>query len=82
MNEKPRGSGFSKRPRGLERGCIHDPRSMHIAVGDGRETCIKITRSVGGGRGDRYGNPTGVYEWDGNQSPQIDGFGTPVHTGV
>jgi len=36
-----RATACSTRPRGIRRGCIYDPRSMHFAVDDGRGRCIK-----------------------------------------
>ena len=78
---KPAGRGFSTRPRGLGPRCIHDPRSMHLAVGMGRERCIKS-----GGVSSRSARPA-VVDDDGirvesSQSVEINGIGTPVHTEV
>jgi hypothetical protein len=50
---KPRGKGFSTRPRGARRRCIHDPRSMYFARRDRRVRYIEIGAVAGGGRGDR-----------------------------
>jgi len=73
------GRGFSTRPRGVRRRCIHDPRSMHFGVGCGRERCIKSggfpIRSVRPAAVDGEGIRT-----ESRQSVEIDGFATPVHT--
>ena len=77
---KPAGRGFSTRPRGVRRECIHDPRSMHVAVGVGRERCINSGGGRGGIRTDQGGSPGTPYERAGVESPRIDGIATPVHT--
>ena len=78
---KPAGRGFSTRPRGLGLRCIHDPRSMHLAVGVGRERCIKsggfLSRSTRSAAVDGEG-----IRVESIQSVEIDGIATPVHTEV
>lgn len=78
---KPAGRGFSTRPRGSRRGCIADPRSMHLAVGAGRERYINSGRLSG-----RSAPPAVVDEesirTESRQSVEIDGIATPVHTEV
>jgi hypothetical protein len=50
---KPRGKGFSTRPRGVRRRCIHDPRSMYFARRDRHMGYIDVCWIAGGGRGVR-----------------------------
>ena len=76
---KPAGRGFSTRPRGVRRRCIHDPRSMHFAAADRRERCIKSD-----GRSSRSA-PSLVVDCAGisaepSQSVEFDGVAPPVHT--
>ena len=55
---------------------------MHPAVGYGLERCIKSAGVGVGPRVDHAGYPTPLYQYDGIESPQIDGIATPVHTEV
>ena len=82
---KPAGRGFSVRPRGVRRRSIHDPRSMHFAVGVGRERCIKTRPSTPAVVDDPAaiaGGSTSTYQPVRRESPQINGIATPVHTVV
>lgn len=76
---KPAGRGFSTRPRGVRRRCIHDPRSMHLAADYGREKCIKS-----GGPSRRSARSVTVDGEDirveSSQSVEIDVIAPPVHT--
>ena len=76
---KPAGRGISDRLRGLGLRCIHDPRSMHLAVCVGRERCIKS-----GGVSSRSPRSVAVdgggIRVETGQSVEIDGIATPVHT--
>ena len=76
---KPAGRWFSTQPRGVRCGSIHDPRSMHFAVGDGRERCIKSDgRSSRSARFAVVDGPS--ISAEPSQSVEIDAIAPPVHT--